>query len=335
MKWILTSARRGDLIRVGFHGLYHYGVYLSDDCVVQFGRNPIHHDPTPAEQVEVLATDLADFLAGGFLEVCSLSPLERLQARPREKVARCALSRLGERGYHILTNNCEHFATSCLTGKPVCTQAEALRRSLRERPLLDVYLLPIASDAPLPPIEDPEVAAMPEGEEKRRRAFARLLLEYALFRSLGLTPERAAVHKNADGKPLSERCFLSLSHSGSFAAVALSRKPVGVDLEAKARAIPPDGAARHFLTEREAKAICPEKLLMVWTQKEALFKAFGSGRFEPKTIETENAPVKSFQPLPDVFLSVAGNELASLRCFFVRQTEDGLRGEEVIGSSLS
>lgn len=335
MKWILTSARRGDLIRVGFHGLYHYGVYLSDDCVVQFGRNPIHHSPTPAEQVEVLATDLADFLAGGFLEVCSLSPLERLQARPREKVAQCALSRLGERGYHILTNNCEHFATSCLTGKPVCTQAEALRRSLRERPLLDVYLLPIASDAPLPPIEDPEVAAMPEGEEKRRRAFARLLLEYALFRSLGLTPQKAAVHKNADGKPLSERCFLSLSHSGSFAAVALSREPVGVDLEAKARAIPPDGAARHFLTEKEAETLCPEKLLMIWTQKEALFKAFGSGRFEPKAIETEKAPVKSFQPRPEIILSVAGKELSALRCFHTHLTEDGLRGEEVIWSSLS
>lgn len=335
MKWILTSARRGDLIRVGFHGLYHYGVYLSDDCVVQFGRNPIRHDPTPAEQVEVLATDLADFLAGGFLEVCSLSPLERLQARPREKVARCALSRLGERGYHILTNNCEHFATSCLTGKPVCTQAEALRRSLRERPLLDVYLLPVPSQAPLPALKDPEVAAMPEGEEKRRRAFARLLLGYALFRSLGLTPQKAAVHKNADGKPLSERCFLSLSHSGSFAAVALSREPVGVDLEAKARAIPPDGAARHFLTEKEAETLCPEKLLMIWTQKEALFKAFGSGRFEPKAIETEKAPVKSFQPRPEIILSVAGKELSALRCFHTHLTEDGLRGEEVIWSLLS
>ena len=38
-----------------------------------------------------------------------------------------AISRLGERGYNMLTNNCEYFATWCKTGVRRCSQAESLK----------------------------------------------------------------------------------------------------------------------------------------------------------------------------------------------------------------
>ena len=40
MKWSLISPTPGDMIRVKTGSLYHYGVYVSDDEVIQFGLAP-------------------------------------------------------------------------------------------------------------------------------------------------------------------------------------------------------------------------------------------------------------------------------------------------------
>jgi hypothetical protein len=42
----------------------------------------------------------------------------------KEEVATRALSRLGERNYGLLFNNCEHFVEWCETGVPRSTQSE-------------------------------------------------------------------------------------------------------------------------------------------------------------------------------------------------------------------
>lgn len=49
---------------------------------------------------------------------------------PEETIKR-AKSRLGEKGYNIVTNNCEHFAIWCKTGEHVSYQVNSMVRRLR------------------------------------------------------------------------------------------------------------------------------------------------------------------------------------------------------------
>ena len=49
---------------------------------------------------------------------------------PAEAVA-AARNRMGEGGYHILYNNCEHFANECVTGKHYSEQVEGVREMFK------------------------------------------------------------------------------------------------------------------------------------------------------------------------------------------------------------
>ena len=48
---------------------------------------------------------------------------------PEETVER-ACSRLGEKGYNLITNNCDHFATWCKTGKRISILVEGINAVL-------------------------------------------------------------------------------------------------------------------------------------------------------------------------------------------------------------
>lgn len=83
-----------------------------------------------------------------------------------------------------------------------------------------------------------------------------------------------------NGKPEEEngQFFFSLSHSGHFAAAALSDRPVGVDIEV----IRPIGKAviKRVCTENELKMITNgdnTSFFKIWTFKEAFFKKSGVG----------------------------------------------------------
>jgi len=71
--------------------------------------------------------------------------------------------------------------------------------------------------------------------------------------------------------------FVSLSHSGPYAAAAIDRKPVGVDVEVL-RAID-EGASHLFLTAQEEEDMrsCTirNRLLHFWSAKEAEWKRHG------------------------------------------------------------
>ena len=41
MKWEPTDCKTGDMVRIRLGSIYHYGVFLSEDEVVQFGYPPI------------------------------------------------------------------------------------------------------------------------------------------------------------------------------------------------------------------------------------------------------------------------------------------------------
>ena len=132
MKWTFNEAKPGAMVRVCLGEVYHYGIYVSDDEIIQFGPPPttiIRKD----EDIEVCVTNIEDFLLGKFLEVAEYDRKEKKKARSNEEVIEIARGRIGEKGYSILYNNCEHFVNECVFGEHRCGFLEAAREQLRTK----------------------------------------------------------------------------------------------------------------------------------------------------------------------------------------------------------
>lgn len=129
--WVDKTPVYGDVIRTKVRFYYHYGIFVSEQQVIQFG---LPDDPMrPAEQIKVLSSDIGAFLQGGEVEVAEPDGATRRQMRAPDEIVRVALSRLGEGGYDILHNNCEHFVNDCAFGKPTSTFLQDVREKLRAK----------------------------------------------------------------------------------------------------------------------------------------------------------------------------------------------------------
>lgn len=130
-------------------------------------------------------------------------------------------------------------------------------------------------------------AAMAPLAQRRWKA-ARGLLRRALGRLMGLHPARVPLGREPGGKPYAQGgpCF-SLTHSGPWMGLALSRFPVGLDLECGDGGDPLELAGEHFHPrERRLLSACPvegRRVLFggMWTAKEAWLKAMGQGLANP------------------------------------------------------
>ncbi len=114
MKWTQREPKFGDIIRVKVKFYHHYGIFADTDRVIQFGM-PDNTGADP-ETIEVTITDIYTFLNGGDLETAVLDRTEQRARYSPERSVENALSRVGERGYNILHNNCEHFVNECVFG---------------------------------------------------------------------------------------------------------------------------------------------------------------------------------------------------------------------------
>ena len=298
MKWELKEAKCGDIVRVALGPIYHFGIFVSEDEIIQFGL-----PPTPnrrAEDVEVLSAPVEQFLAGGFLEVGVPEGKEKRRRKPPKEVVALARSRLGERGYDILRNNCEHFVNECYFGEKFCSMTDKLREQFRAIPLVHVYVARVPFEAEsgeiFPREREKEIASCSNEQVRRAKFYVWKLLESALMRSFGLKIKNIPFTKTANGKWECPECFFSLSHSGELVAVALSRKAVGVDVELKDEDRFTDALAQKICTERERTALIElsqserfQAVNVLWTKKEALFKRSGEGGFTPRNLETSDA----------------------------------------------
>ena len=98
--WEIKKPIFGDHIRVKRALYSHHGIYASED--------------------------LKTFLNGGVLEVRSFNQEElRLKRHPQD-IINYAFSRVGEGGYNLISNNCEHFANDCLFGKKKSSQVDSV-----------------------------------------------------------------------------------------------------------------------------------------------------------------------------------------------------------------
>lgn len=131
MKWWPGEMKTGDMVRVRIGSIRHYGVYLSDDEVVQFGLPPRIGTPK-SEVITVCSTTMEEFAGDSIAEKAKLSFTERLKRLPPRRTAAIARSRIGEGGYDLLHNNCEHFAFECVFGVHRSEQEEAARKQWNE-----------------------------------------------------------------------------------------------------------------------------------------------------------------------------------------------------------
>lgn len=131
MKWSEKNPIYGDIIRVKVSFYYHYGIYVSDDSIIQFGL------PTnvtqAAEDVKVIETDIQTFLCNGELEVATFSHSEKKKVFKPDIIIKNARSYIGDDGYHILHNNCEHFVNKCAFGEAKSDFLDNVRKQIKKK----------------------------------------------------------------------------------------------------------------------------------------------------------------------------------------------------------
>lgn len=97
-------------------GYMHHGIYVGKGQVIHYSgfSHGFHRGPVVQVSVE-------SFSKGHGISICRHN--SRFTA---EEVVRRARSRLDENSYHLLSNNCEHFCSWCVTGSHQSEQVEKL-----------------------------------------------------------------------------------------------------------------------------------------------------------------------------------------------------------------
>lgn len=320
MRWLPGECRPGDMIRVRLGSIYHYGIFVSEDEVVQFGPPPVGARG-PDDGITVCTTDIAGFCLGNIVEVAELTRRER-RFSPEETVAR-ARARLGEGGYNLIHNNCEHFAYECALGVSRSTQEEEARKRWNSRPILDIYLAAVPENyegTVTHPVRAAELQKTREPSLRAQRTLVWQVLEYALRRSFGLEPEDAKLRRDKNGKWSGRGVFVSLTHTPKAVAAAVSNAPVGLDIESPRECRRLEAMTARILTAKEAETFPAgdaEAFLEMWTRKECVFKRLGGRSFSPGSIETSEYDIKTLRLASpsELILSVCGGNLAAARLF--------------------
>ena len=103
-------------------GFIHHGIYVGACRVIHYAGLSQGLRRGPVEEVS-----LTDFARGRSVWVRH----EASSAFDLLEIVHRARSRLGENGYRLLTNNCEHFCEWCLRGTPRSLQVEELVAPMR------------------------------------------------------------------------------------------------------------------------------------------------------------------------------------------------------------
>ena len=327
MKWKLKAPRFGDLVRVEAGRFYHYGVYASDAEIIQFGPTPDAEHSLLDADIRVCTSDVNGFLKGGFMEVASFSLTERLKAASPEEIVARARKEIGTGGYDILKNNCEHFVNACAFGVKKSEQVDTVRSFWQNVPVLDVYVAAqpkTPDDTPVQPDERQKQIEETRNERlKAQRTFAWRVLCAGLNRSFGLDANALYRMQDGSGRWTANGCEVSLSHCDGAVAAAVSRRPVGVDLEPEDDPRYREALLDRIATDAERDAVRGQPigtaLAKLWTAKEASFKRKGENSFSPKAEDMTKEPVRTLRIRldRDYVLSVSGESLQNLRVYEV------------------
>jgi len=102
----------GDIVFVS-RGLYkHYGIYISNDRIVNFApKSGFELNP---KEAYIQATNLENFLKGGMLEIDASSPARYSPDEIIKRAEYCVGT--NKEKYNLAFHNCEHFARWCKSG---------------------------------------------------------------------------------------------------------------------------------------------------------------------------------------------------------------------------
>ena len=116
------------------------------------------------------------------------------------------------------------------------------------------------------------LASMKSGLHRRAYLSVRHLLAIAQYSDVDLS-------YNEHGKPkLSDGVEISITHSGEYAGIILSSKPVGIDIERQRDKI--TRIAHKFISSKENEYLMAiaekiKALTIIWGVKEAVYKLYG------------------------------------------------------------
>ena len=131
MNWKIQTPSYGDIIRIKVSFYYHYGIFVDEKNVIQFG---LPKEATgPAENIRVLKSDIYTFLDSGELEVGVPTLTEKAKMRSPKQIVQHASEKIGSGGYDILHNNCEHFVNECAFGEKNSAFLDDVRKKLRKK----------------------------------------------------------------------------------------------------------------------------------------------------------------------------------------------------------
>lgn len=122
-----------------------------------------------------------------------------------------------------------------------------------------------------------KVSLIKRTEDKRRTMGGLILLRRAVKQNFGISSYDITLNEN--GKPLLDFCYFNISHSEQYVVLAISDKPVGIDIQ-KMRSITRRDDYRLF-TYNEVSYVNSEsgdfesKFFEIWTKKEAYIKMLG------------------------------------------------------------
>lgn len=131
MEWVSKTPVFGDIVRTKVTFYHHYGIFVDEQTIIQFGM-PDNVTQNAAD-IRVLSSDVAAFLRGGEMEVGVPDWQERKKLRNPRQIVEIARSRLGEDGYDLLHNNCEHFVNECAFGEKTSSFLQGVREKIRRK----------------------------------------------------------------------------------------------------------------------------------------------------------------------------------------------------------
>lgn len=306
MIWWQSECKLGDMIRISFGNFYHYGIFVSEEEVIQFGLPPFDGLLNRKfEDIAVCVSDIDTFSGGRVVEVASIEKSDKLKRLSPKKTVQRARERIGEKGYDILHNNCEHFARYCYLGEKRCEVTEGVVNAWKSKTICDVYFSVIPEEILYtclhPKAREEAVASVTDEATKRAKFWAWKTLEYALFRSFGYKIQDLDIVKTKNGKWKGKNCSFSISHSGNLVSVIVSNKETGIDIEENEAFFRKMSDEKTFavftkkvLAKKEKMPKEKAELLELWTKKECLFKTGDKGAFIPRKISTVNQDVSTF-----------------------------------------
>ena len=305
----------GDILRIKLCEIYHFGIFVDDKTVVQFGLPPI--STFARKNVKVLSTTLNDFSCGFPVQVAVFSSEELSRLNSPEIRVKKALARLGEGGYNILHNNCEHFVMECAFNVHYSLQEEGLCTRWQNRPILNVYFSNVLNFDEdylanlYPQSRQCEIKETKNSALKQQKLSTWNLLKVGINHTYNRDITSYTFSKSPYGKWSTKDFYFSLSHTDDFAVCVISNQQIGVDL-GQFSTFKNQWSSKDKLFRFEGKItgennnLSDLDLFKLWLKKESQFKMGDYQIFSPQKLLLDTGNFTTLK-VDDLYITTCSN----------------------------